>query len=173
MGFCFDCGTEVGETPARRCPACGREHWHNPRPCAGVLLSWEGRLLLVRRGKDPWRGRWDIPGGFVEHGELPLASALRELREETGRAIASAALFGIWNDPSPDPRYGDSLCIYYAARLEDADAGAWPERFAATDEVTEIGWFSPDAMPTELASPAHIPEVIDAWRARAAAGGRA
>lgn len=171
MGYCFDCGAKVGQAPASRCPACGREHWHNPRPCAGVLLSCEGRLLLVRRARDPWRGRWDIPGGFVEHGELPLRSALRELREETGREIASASFFGIWNDPAPDPRYGDCLCIYYWAQVEAPEAAAWAERFVANDEVSEIRWFSAGEMPADLASPAHIPEVIEAWRTRVAAGG--
>ena len=55
-------------------------------PVVGVggVLVHEGRVLLIRRGKEPLYGRWVVPGGTVELGE-PLDEALvREMREETG-----------------------------------------------------------------------------------------
>ena len=53
-------------------------------PCAGAVVVHDGRLLLVRRGTDPGRGLWSVPGGRVEVGETPAAACAREVREETG-----------------------------------------------------------------------------------------
>jgi mutator protein MutT len=59
------------------------------RPCVGVgaVLIHEGRVLLIRRGKDPLRGRWVVPGGTVEHGETLHDALVREVREETGVTV--------------------------------------------------------------------------------------
>ena len=55
-----------------------------PELCVGAIVVDDDRLLLVRRGTDPQRGRWSVPGGRVEAGESMVAAVLRELREETG-----------------------------------------------------------------------------------------
>ena len=57
----------------------------SPAPAASTLiLDDEGRVLLVRRGSEPYRGYWSLPGGHIEHGEDSLEAALRETVEETG-----------------------------------------------------------------------------------------
>ena len=53
-----------------------------------------GRLLLVRRGHDPHRGRWSLPGGRVEAGESPERAIEREVREETGLSVRAGAPVG-------------------------------------------------------------------------------
>jgi ADP-ribose pyrophosphatase YjhB (NUDIX family) len=55
-----------------------------PELCVGAVVVDDERLLLVRRGTDPGRGRWSLPGGRVEAGESMVAAVLRELLEETG-----------------------------------------------------------------------------------------
>jgi ADP-ribose pyrophosphatase YjhB (NUDIX family) len=53
--------------------------------CVGAVVHDEaGRLLLVRRGHEPHRGRWTLPGGRVETGETTEQAVVREVREETG-----------------------------------------------------------------------------------------
>ncbi|HJM72100.1 MAG TPA: NUDIX domain-containing protein, partial [Acidimicrobiales bacterium] len=55
-----------------------------PELCVGAVVVDEDRLLLIRRGTDPGRGRWSLPGGRVEAGEALVAAVVRELREESG-----------------------------------------------------------------------------------------
>lgn len=150
------------------CPACGEEHWRNARPCAGALVVRGGRVLLVRRAKEPWKGRWDIPGGFCEGDEHPEDAARREVAEETGLTIALEGLLGMWMD-----RYGagdppvSTLNIYYRASIPD---GAVPT--AVDSEITEIGWFPLDEPDPDLAFPDHAGPVLAALRVAERAGRR-
>jgi 8-oxo-dGTP diphosphatase len=63
--------------------------------CVGAVVhDAAGRLLLVRRGQDPHRGRWSLPGGRVEAGESPEQAVEREVREETGLSVRAGARVG-------------------------------------------------------------------------------
>jgi 8-oxo-dGTP diphosphatase len=64
-------------------------------PCVGaVVLDDAGRLLLVRRGRQPSRGLWSLPGGRVEPGESPTEAVAREVLEETGLHVRVGAAVG-------------------------------------------------------------------------------
>src|SRR5947209_5760204 len=96
--YCSACGQILGELPPTTCGSCGARHWDDAKPCAGALVVCDARLLLVRRANEPWRGDWDVPGGFCEPGEHPIHAAAREVLEETGLTIRIEGLLGIWAD---------------------------------------------------------------------------
>jgi 8-oxo-dGTP pyrophosphatase MutT (NUDIX family) len=160
MNHCPNCGLALPQRPPVRCPACGAEHWRNAKPCAGALVTdGDGRLLLLRRNTEPWRGWWDIPGGFCDAEEHPLACAAREVREETGIAADVTGYLGMWLDryPGPDdPDHVVTLNVYYHAVAGEAVGVPDPH------ETAEVGWFGPDDLPA-VAFP-HAPAVIAAWR---------
>jgi 8-oxo-dGTP diphosphatase len=71
-------------------------------PCVGAVVhDAAGRLLLIRRGHEPSRGLWSLPGGRVEPGESPAAAVEREILEETGLAVRAGATVGRIRIPGP------------------------------------------------------------------------
>jgi ADP-ribose pyrophosphatase YjhB (NUDIX family) len=124
-------------------------------------VTRDGRLLLVRRAHEPWRGTWDVPGGFCGAREHPADAAVREVKEETGLEIRTTAILGIWIDTyAPDGPEADKVTLnvyYHATPTGTAEARLDP------NEVAEIGWFAPGELPNALAFPGHIPKVLRAW----------
>lgn len=155
--YCSECGSELPGGPPVACASCGATHYVNPKPCGGALVvDGDGRLMLVRRAKDPFAGHWDIPGGFCDLREHPADTAVREVREETGFDVETAGLVGMWIDD-----YGDTgnvtLNIYFHARVVGGELDPDPE------ETAEVGWFGPDELPERIAFPDHARAVLDAW----------
>src|SRR5262245_20809056 len=90
--FCARCGTalgrrEVGGRVRPVCPACGYVVFFDPKVAAVTLIERDRKALLVRRVMNPERGKWTIPGGFVDAGEDPRLAAERECLEETGLQV--------------------------------------------------------------------------------------
>jgi 8-oxo-dGTP diphosphatase len=158
--YCSHCGARLDEEPPTTCRACGTSHWLNPKPCGGALLVSDGKLLLARRAIEPWRGCWDIPGGFCDQREHPRDAAERELFEETGLRGRATRLVGMWIDDYADGQV--CLNVYYECEL----AGPL-EPDLSSDEISELGWFAPDELPLdEISFPEHCREVLGEWRAK-------
>ena len=88
-----------------------------------VVPSEEGRILLIRRGTDPYEGYWALPGGFVEVGETLEEAAVREAEEETGLEVEIVRLVGVYSDPDRDPR-GHNVSCAYLARTQGGELSA-------------------------------------------------
>lgn len=86
-----------------------------------VVPDDRGRVLLVRRGSEPYKGRWALPGGFVDIGETTEAAAVREAREETGLDVEVVRLVGVYSDPDRDPRGHNVSCAYLARTASPGD----------------------------------------------------
>jgi 8-oxo-dGTP diphosphatase len=100
-------------------------------------------LLLIKRKNEPFKGKWALPGGFVDEGEdLPVA-AKRELQEETGLVVEHLEQLGAFGKPGRDPRQ-HTVSIAYTGF---ADANA---EIIGADDADEAKWFSVKALP-ELA----------------------
>lgn len=161
--WCPRCRGELrGDRARLECPACGFVCYASSKATAGALVEdGEGRLLLARRAREPFKGRWDIPGGFLEEREHPLDGLRRELREETGLEVEPLDFLGIWMD-----RYGGdstaeaTLNLYWSARVMSGEA-------RAADDVDDLRWFGADELPgpDELAFE-NVPLVLAAWRSR-------
>jgi ADP-ribose pyrophosphatase YjhB (NUDIX family) len=105
-----------------------------------------GRVLLVRRAWEPRAGSWCLPAGFMEAGEHPEQSAVRELQEETGVIAQLTGLFGVYAG-FDDPRVRAVLILYTGiATGGDQRAG---------DDAVELGWFPLDELPDDLAFASH------------------
>ena len=107
----------------------------------------DGKVLLVKRGIEPFKGCWDIPGGFMEPHETPEQAAARELLEETGLTIANLQYLTALPDTyGPTPADGHepdfTLNIYFIATV----AGG---TLTASDDAAEARWFALDELPTE------------------------
>jgi mutator protein MutT len=141
------------------CPECGFVAYAHSMPTASAVVGDEdGRVLLSKRAVDPFAGRWDLPGGFVEEGEHPVDCLRRELREEAGIELADERLLGIWIDRYEyKRRIVATLNVYYTARIADGT----PE---AADDVAELRWFAPDELPAGELAFGHIEDVLSAWR---------
>lgn len=82
-----------------------------------VVFDDRGRLLLIRRANEPFKGLYALPGGFVDAGETVEHAALRELREETGLVGRIEKLIGVYSDPASDPR-GPTVSVSFLAAPE-------------------------------------------------------
>ena len=123
---------------------------------------WPG--VAGTAGIEPGKGKWDIPGGFLEADEHPEAGARRELREETGLTITITGLLGIYLDGYfyDDPTRSETtlnLC-YLATADGEPQAG---------DDAAAVGWFAPDELPG--ADRDRVPAPVAGLRGLAADGG--
>jgi len=146
-----------------------REYPVAPLVGVGAVIVHEGRVLLVQRGHEPLKGRWSIPGGLIEIGEMLHEAVVREVREETGLEIEPVELVELLDRIHREGdrvRYhyviADYLCRIVGGTLkaaDDADAVRWVER---------AEWNSHSALMLE---PITVRVIEGAWqRARELAG---
>jgi 8-oxo-dGTP diphosphatase len=80
-----------------------REYPERPIVGVGGVVIFEDRALLIRRGSEPLKGEWSIPGGTLEVGETIAEGVRRELREETGLEVRVLELIEVFERIFPDP----------------------------------------------------------------------
>lgn len=69
-----------------------------------IILTNDGKVVLVKRSFDPYKDHWALPGGMVEYGETVEVAVIREAKEETGLDIKIERLVGVYSEPNRDPR---------------------------------------------------------------------
>ena len=112
---------------------------NNPPLTADPVVVRDGEILLVKRAREPFKGRWCLPGGFVDPGEKVEAAALRELMEETGLEGEVVGLLGVYSDVGRDPR-GPTVSVAYRIKVK----GDAPK---AGDDAEEARFWPLDALP--------------------------
>ena len=109
-----------------------------PKLTVDVVIPAEEGVVLIRRGSDPYEGRWALPGGFVDVGETVEAAALREAAEETGLAVELARLVGVYSEPDRDPR-GHNVSVAFLARVLSGE-------LAAASDAAEVSVLDPGSV---------------------------
>ena len=125
----------------------GHYIYEYPRPMLTadcVVVNDRNEILLVKRGNEPFKGCWALPGGFMEMDETIVHCAVRELEEETGLVVSEQdlRLIGIYSAPGRDPR-GRTVTAAYLVR-----SGQWVvDSILAGDDAAEVHWWPLNALP--------------------------
>jgi ADP-ribose pyrophosphatase YjhB (NUDIX family) len=149
--FCHYCGSRLAERELeghRRqvCTGCERVIYRNPVPAAGGVVVRAGRVLLARRRFPPWEDHWYFPSGFVEYEEDVEATAVREIREETGLEVLIDGIFGAYSY-FDDPRKNGIIILFRASVVGG--------ELRAGDDASEVGFFAADALPEPIGFASH------------------
>lgn len=123
-----------------------------PQVAVGAIVLREDSLLMVRRGNDPGRGLWSLPGGRVEQGEYLADAVRREVAEETGLAVTVGELVGIF-EVVGDPHF---VILDFFAR---AEGEIKPE---PSSDVDEVRWVPLDEVASLECTPRFV-ETLKGW----------
>lgn len=143
--FCPLCGEELlslADGPDRGRVGCQQGHfvhYDNPAVTAFALVERNGRYLVLERGQEPYRGRWELPGGFVEAKESPAEAVRREIFEETGLCVEEPHIIGAYTS-----RYGDNgkwtVDVAFHCKAPHGD-------LSLSTESSDAAWVSIEQMP--------------------------
>lgn len=138
MKYCPKCASELG---TRReggrdrvaCPNCDFVHFGDFSIGVGGVVILGGKALLIRRGQEPSRGWWQIPGGYCEHDEAIHEAVVREVYEEAGIRARVENVLGLRHSLG-----APSANVYVIFRLVAFD----DQPRADGEEITGAGFFS-------------------------------
>ena len=146
--YCPKCGSShfVEDTEkSKKCENCGFEYFLNPSAAvAAFILNRNGEILIECRKKDPAKGMYDLPGGFVDVRETAENAIVREVMEETSLNVTDAKY--LFTQPNVY-RYSDfdvhTLDIFFLCTVEDET------QMKAADDAAECMWMKPEDIRTE------------------------
>jgi 8-oxo-dGTP diphosphatase len=126
-----------------------REFPETPLVGVGAIIIEDSRVALVKRAHAPLQGRWSIPGGVLEVGELVREAAVREAREETGLLVEPGELLGVFDrvlrDAEQRVQYHYVLIDFLCHRIEG--------EIKAAGDAADARWFTLDELPELNLSP--------------------
>lgn len=109
---------------------------------------------MGKRTIEPSKGKWNVPGGFLDLGEDPKVGAKREALEETGLVVEIREFVGIYMDVY-GPTKESTLNIAYLAKVVGGEE-------KMNDDLTELKWFAPEELPKEMAFENNA-KMLEAW----------
>jgi ADP-ribose pyrophosphatase YjhB (NUDIX family) len=140
--FCPVCGGNLNllalkdhEPPRLVCSRCQFIFYQDPKVVACAIIEMAGRIILLKRSIQPQKGKWVMPGGYVDRGEEVSAAAIRETREECGLETRITKLHGVYSYPQKL-----AVVVVYLAEALGGD-------LKAGDESKEVGLYRPEEIP--------------------------
>lgn len=113
--------------------------YRNPRITTDGIVVKNKKILLIERKNHPFKGKWALPGGFVEYGEKTEDAVMREVLEETGLKTKIKQLAGVYSDPNRDPR-GHTITVVYILDITAGD-------IQAGDDASNTKFFNLNELP--------------------------
>ncbi len=113
--------------------------YKNPKLTADGIVLKENKILLIKRKNYPFKGKWALPGGFVEYGEKVEDAVIREVYEETGLKTSINKIFGVYSDPDRDPR-GHTVTIVYLLDIKGGE-------LKSNDDASDAKFFNVKELP--------------------------
>jgi ADP-ribose pyrophosphatase YjhB (NUDIX family) len=111
-----------------------------------ALVTHRERVLLVQRAIDPARGKWTLPGGYMDAGELPDEALQRELLEEVTLPIRVKGLLDIFPMVVQNGRSQGIVLAFHATPANEHEM-----TLRCQDDACDAGWFLPGEFPADLA----------------------
>ena len=138
--FCPRCKNKLEKlAEGFKCPKCKLKIYPHSSTTASVLLIDDDKVLLTRRGIEPFRGEYDVIGGFLKYAEDPIKGLLRETKEETGLKIKIIHFLGVYMD-----NYGkdgeSTFNLYYIGKIVSG-------KISPHDDVASLEWKSVTNLP--------------------------
>lgn len=113
--------------------------YKNPKITVDGAIIKNDKILLIKRKNDPFKGKWALPGGFVEYGEKVEDAVIREVYEETGLKTKIKKIIGVYSDPNRDPR-GHTITIVYLLDIIGGD-------LKSNDDASDAKFFNFKELP--------------------------
>lgn len=141
--YCPICGgklriNSIDGRNRKNCQPCGFVDYKNPLPCVSIIGIKGNKIALIKRGIEPSKGTWAPPSGFMEFGEKPEETALRELYEETSLKGEIKELLGVHTQNTKI--YGSLVIIIFLARITDGN-------IKAGDDAMDAKFFNLEEIP--------------------------
>lgn len=141
--YCPMCGEKLSLSfidgrKRKHCDSCGFTYYRNPLPCVSIIGIKDNEIALIKRGLEPSKGTWAPPSGFMEFGEKPEETALRELYEETSLKGEVIELLGVHSQKVKI--YGSLVIIIFLVRITGG-------KIKAGDDAAEAKFFNLEETP--------------------------
>jgi ADP-ribose pyrophosphatase YjhB (NUDIX family) len=155
--FCPSCGYswDKPEATARigrhiLCKYCDFILYQDPKVAVCVIISTNGKVIMIKRSLPTENGVWAIPGGFVDAAESVEAAAVREVKEEVLLDVAITRLIGVYSEEG-----NPVVLIVYEGKIEDGQPGCGAE-------TLEVALFDYESIPwKDLSFPANYEALMD------------
>lgn len=115
---------------------------NTPKLTVDAVIILNRQIVLIERKNPPYKGKYALPGGFVDIGETTEEAVAREVMEETGLRIEIVKLLGVYSDPSRDPR-GHTVSVVYLVRGEgvpEADSDAQDVKLFGIHDIPDMAF---------------------------------